>query len=195
MSWVDGVVNSSLRVGRRRVIALLALVASTGCVSVAPVSDMASTLAPTGKLRIGVYPGSATSLVRGPKGDARGVSVDVGRALAERLGVGYELVEFPRPAEVVAGIKDGKADFTITNATAARARDVDFTAPVIAIELGFLVPPGSRFMSIEEVDREGVRVGVTQGSTTSTSLPSRLKKATVVTAPDVDAAIAMLRDG
>src|SRR5947208_1162884 len=79
------------------------------------------TLAPSGKPRIGVYPGSATSLVRGADGEARGVSVDIGRALAERLGVPWELVEFPRPAEVVAGIRDGKVDFTITNATAARA--------------------------------------------------------------------------
>ena len=42
-------------------------------------------LAPTGKLRVGVYPGSPTSLVRGPSGEARGVTVDLGRALAERL--------------------------------------------------------------------------------------------------------------
>lgn len=47
-------------------------------------------LAPSGRLRIAVYPGSPTSLVK-LAGQERGVTVEIGRELARRLGVPAEL--------------------------------------------------------------------------------------------------------
>ena len=53
---------------------------------------------------------------------------------------------------------------TVAHATAVRAKIVDFTAPVLLLELGYLVPAGSPVASFTGVDRPGVRVGVSQGS-------------------------------
>ena len=87
-----------------------------------PTAQDRQALAPTGKLRVGVYPGSPTSLVKeAPASEARGVSVDIGKELARRLGVPYEQVEFPRVAAVLEALKAGQVDFTVTNATPARA--------------------------------------------------------------------------
>ena len=150
-------------------------------------------LAPSGTLRIGVYADSPISLLRADAGhDARGVAHDLGLALARRLGVDFEVVEFPRVAEVLAALKAGRVDVTVTNATAARARDVDFTAPVLLLELGYLVPPGSPVSSLADADRAGVRIGVMQGSTSQTALPLELKAATVVPAPSMKAAAELL---
>ncbi len=153
-------------------------------------------LAPTGTLRIAAYPGSPTSLVRGAAvGDERGVAVEVGRELARRLGVPAQIVVFERPAEIVDGLKAGRADFTITNASPARARDIDFTPPVIRLESGYLVAPGSRLLSMAQVDSAGVRVGVAQGSSSQAALSRDLRAAQVVPLASVVVAAEALRKG
>lgn len=150
-------------------------------------------LAPTGTLRVAVYAGSPTSMVRGPGGDdLRGVAVDLGRALAAKVGVSAEIVVFQRVAEVVDALKGGRADLTVTNATPARAREIDFAPPLIVLDLGYLVLPVSPVRAIDEVDRPGVRVGVSQGSTSQATLGAALKQARVVGAPSLASARQML---
>jgi polar amino acid transport system substrate-binding protein len=161
-----------------------------------PEPSVVSTLAPTGSLRIAVYPGSPTSLVRSPQtGETKGVAVDLGRAMAERLGVPPTLVEFPNNAEALAAVKEGRADFAFTNATAARAKDMDFSPAVLAVEQGYLVPSGSSLDSATSVDQSGVKIGVTRGSTSERELPRIVKAATVVPVPSLKDAAQMLRDG
>ena len=153
-------------------------------------------LAPTGTLRVGVYPGSPTSLVRNPKtGDAAGVALKLGEALGQRLGTPVQVVEFNRLALVLNALKAGTLDFTFTNATEARARDMDFTAPLIQLELGYLVPPASRISQVAEVDRAGVRVGVSQGSSSQTALARDFKSASLHPAASLQQAQAILRQG
>jgi polar amino acid transport system substrate-binding protein len=151
-------------------------------------------LAPTGVLRIGVYPGSPTSLVRTASGESRGLSVELGRALADRLGVPSDLVVLERVAQVVDAIAAGRVDLTVTNASAAREQRVDFSPPVLTLELGLLVMPGSAVTSLEALDRDGIRVGVTQGSTSQATLSQRLSHATVVPAASVTAGRQLLSD-
>ena len=68
-------------------------------------------LAPTGKLRVAVYPGSPSSLVQAAgSAEQRGLTVEVGRALAAQLGVPSTIVVYPRVAEVVAALRRGGAD-------------------------------------------------------------------------------------
>ena len=152
-------------------------------------------LAPTGALRIAVYAGSPTSLVRRPgSDDARGMSVDIGRELAQRLGVPARLVEFERVEQVIESLRGGQADMTITNASAARAALVDFTEPLVALESGYLVMADSRVASIADVDRDDVRVGVSQGSSSQAALSRAYRHASVVPAPSLKAAAEMLKD-
>jgi polar amino acid transport system substrate-binding protein len=47
----------------------------------------------------------------------------------------------------------------VTNATPARANDVAFSAPVLSIELGYLVPANSPIARAEDIDRPGIRIG------------------------------------
>jgi polar amino acid transport system substrate-binding protein len=175
------------------VLALALLLTSCAGTYTSPSREIRQALAPTGKLRVGVYPGSPTSMLRDPtSGEVRGVSVDLGKELAKRLDVPYDQVEYRRVAEVIDALKSGAVDFSITNATPARAKDVDFTQPILSIELGYLVPPGSPIPRLPELDRSGVRVGVTQGSTSQSTLPGVLKNAAVVPVPNLKAAIEML---
>jgi polar amino acid transport system substrate-binding protein len=151
----------------------------------------AKLLAPSGTLRVGIYPGSPTSMVSDPSGKPHGLAYDLGGELAKRLGVGIDYVKFQRVADIVTAIHDGQVDFTVTNATPARANEVTFTQPVLAIELGYLVPANSPIGKIEDIDRPGVKIGVTKGSTSERTLPTRFKSATIVPAESVKVAIAM----
>ena len=179
--------------------ALAALLASAalllgGC-AIAPLAPDAvrEALAPTGKLRVGMYQGSPTSLVVDrATGERRGITWDLGRELAARLGVPFEPVEFPRVAEVFEALKAGRVDVTFTNASAARQREADFTPALVDLELGYLVVPGSPVNAIADVDQPGRRIGVSQGSTSQATLSGIYKHAAILTAPNLRAAGEML---
>ncbi len=186
---------------RRLALALLAT-ALLGCGTPPPppaagaAAEVRQALAPTGTLRIGVYPGSPTSLVRGPgEGEMRGLAVELGRDMARRLGVSAQVLVFERVPQIVDALKAGSVDMTLTNASPARAREIDFSPTVVQLESGYLVPPGSRIAAIGDVDRAGVRVGVSQGSTSQGVLGRELKAAQLVPAASVVAATQMLRAG
>jgi polar amino acid transport system substrate-binding protein len=173
-------------------LALSALLA--GCASTPPVPDpqVRTALAPMGTLRVGVYAGSPTSLVRDAKGEKAGVALDLGQALGKQLGVPVQVVEFARLALVLDALKAGQIDFTVTNATPVRAKDMDFTPALVQLELGYLVPIISQINQIADVDRPGVRVGVSQGSSSQSALSQAYKSATLVPAASIQQAQEML---
>jgi len=200
-----------MRIPRRFVwsLAVAALLGLTACVStwetpspstaqtplsVAP--EVQQALAPAGVLRVGVYLGSPTSWVRDAKtGQSRGVALELGYALGQQLGVPVQVVEYPRVAEVIAGLKKSEVDMTFTNASPVRAQEVDFTPTLIQLELGVLVAANSRIQSFADVDRAGVRLGVSQGSSSQGVLGTRLKQATVVPVASLSVAQQMLQRG
>jgi polar amino acid transport system substrate-binding protein len=112
--------------------------------------------------------------------------------MARRLGVPFEPVEFQRIAEVIEAMKAGDVDFTISNATPARAADVAFSQTLLSVELGYLVSAISKVATIADIDKSGVRVGVTEGSTSQRTLPNLLPNATVVPAQNSSRAVQML---
>jgi polar amino acid transport system substrate-binding protein len=158
--------------------------------------DVLHALAPTGKLRVGVYPGSPTSMIRDrATGEVKGLTYELGQEFARRLKIPFQAVELTQIADVLDAIKRGEVDFTVTNASPARAKDVDFTAPILGVELGYLVPRGSSITTLADIDRAGVRVGVTAGGSSHATLSRELKNATVVPSPSVTAAVEMLAGG
>ena len=156
-------------------------------------AEVRQALAPSGVLRVGVYPGSPTSWVKDPKtGESVGIALDLGKGMAKRLNVPVQVVEFDRVAQVLEALKDGKVDMTFTNATAVRAKDMDFTEPLVRLELGYLVIGASPLQSINEIDQAGMRVGVSQGSSSQGVLTQRFKWAKVVPAESLAKAQTML---
>jgi polar amino acid transport system substrate-binding protein len=153
-------------------------------------------LAPSGHLRVGVYPGSPTSQVTDPNTrQIHGVTYDLGRQFAARLNVPVEYLAFQRIADVINAIKDGKVDFTVTNATAVRANDVSFSHTLLSVELGYLVPANSPIIRAEQIDGPGIRIGVTKGGTSERVLSERFKNAKITSAESVAGAINALRNG
>lgn len=183
---------------RRLLVAVVAVAGSLGGCATAPApaapAAARAALAPTGTLRVAVYPGSPTSLVQQASPETmRGVTVDLGRSFAARVGVPAQVVVYPRLAEALAALQRGDADFMITNATAERAKVVDFAPTLVDLELGVLVHSGSRVTAVGQWDQPGVTIGVSLGSSSERVLGDRLKQAKLRTFPTLDAAGAALR--
>jgi len=158
--------------------------------------DARGILAPTGKLRVGVYFGSPTSLVHDARtNENHGLSFDLGKELAKRLNVPFAQIQYQRISDVLEGMKAGDVDFTISNSTPARAAVVTFSKTVLTIELGYLVAATSPITSIADVQRPGIRIGVTQGSTSQGTVPKLLPNAIVVPAQSYKHGIDMLERG
>ncbi|MGZ5033337.1 MAG: transporter substrate-binding domain-containing protein [Usitatibacter sp.] len=163
---------------------------------IAPTEQVRQVLAPGGKLRVGLYPGSPTSLIEDPaSGEARGVGHDLGRELARRLGVSFEAVVFANNAQLQDAAKAASVDLVFTNATPSRAKALDFTPTVLEVEQGYLVPARSPIASTANLDRAGVRVGVSEGSTSQDVLTRELKHATVVPVASLKACVDALAQG
>jgi polar amino acid transport system substrate-binding protein len=190
----DGLVHIS----RRFAVGLLVAAALTSSFAVetkAADNELQRILAPSGKLRAGLYTGTPTSYLPSQSGDPKGVGYELGKALAQRLGVPYEPVVFPKNADVLDAVKTGKVDVAFTNASPARAKEMDFAQPYLQIELGYLVPQGSKVSSIDTVDTKGNRIGVTLGSSSEGELSHDLHDAELVRAATFPIAIEMLKKG
>src|SRR5713101_3247902 len=171
-------IRSRMRPGKRTSCfarsALLACIAMTAVDGLsADAGTLKGLLAPTGSLRVGVYPGSPTSMVVDPASKQNhGLTYDLGQEFAKRLKVPAEYVTFQRVADIISAMKNGEIDFTVTNATPARANDVSFGPTLVSVELGYLVPANSSITRVDEIDRPEVRIGVTKGSTSERTLPA-----------------------
>jgi len=178
----------------RRAFIVVATIFVAACAH-APSSDVRNAIAPTGTLRVGVYSGSPTSYVKASDGRETGLALEMGRMLGERLGVPVKVIHYDRIALVIDAMKKSEVDFTFTNAGEERRTLVDFSPVIARLELGYLVPAGSTLSNADAVDRPGIRVGVTQGSSSEHTLSQRFKNAKLVPAASLPKAVEMLKTG
>lgn len=160
-------------------VVLLNLALLAACVSSPPVpQDALADLAPTGKLRAGIFVGNLAG--RDPtSGEARGVAVDLARDLGRRIGVPVEFVIYDRSGQLADAVKSGAWDIGFLTADPARSL-ITFTPAYVEIEATYLVPKDSQLRSIADVDRKGVRVAVSAKTGYDLFLSRNLQRAQLV---------------
>ena len=144
-------------------------------------------LAPTGALRVGVYSGSPQSLMLGqtPQ-DNYGMGYELGREFARHLGVPFEPVVFQKNGDVLTAAKQGLIDLALVNATPARAEYLDFAQAILFSAQSYLIGAHCAVRDMAALDRKGIVVGVSGGSTSETVLPTLLQYAKVVAINSLD---------
>jgi polar amino acid transport system substrate-binding protein len=149
--------------------------------TVAP--EIVKSLAPSGTLRVTINRGN-TVLVQGTRAAPTGVTVDLSRELARRLGVPVEFHCFEGAGEAFEGFQKEKLDIVFLAIEPVRAAEIEFTAPYVIIEGVYMVPKDSPLKTVEQVDSEGVRIGVSAKSAYDLFLTRSLKHAKLARGPD-----------
>ena len=156
-------------------------------------------LAPSGKLRVGVAVSPAPSAIfaiRDEKSGAlRGVTIDLGNALAKKLGVPVQFVEYASSGAITAAAGSGAWDVTFMPVDEERRKVLDFGAPYHLLQSTYLVRAGADLRKVADANKAGVRiVGIEGTATNRASLKaSTLASHTAVKSPDD--AIELVRSG
>jgi polar amino acid transport system substrate-binding protein len=169
---------------RQAAIFLLAALAACSSEPPRPSPEAVAQLAPTGKLRAAINFGNPVLASKDPaSGEPRGVSVDLSRELARRLGVPLEIVAYAAAGRVVDAAKSGAWDIAYVAIDPLRAVDMIQSPAYVVIEGSYLVPAESPIRSNAEVDRDGIRIAVGKGSAYDLFLTREIKRAMLVRAP------------
>ncbi len=153
-------------------------------------------LAPTGSLRVGLYPGSPGSLIVGESpSENKGLGFELGRAFAQYLNVVFAPVIFPTNGDILAQAKLEQLDFVFVNATVARAEYLAFAEPLVFTDQTYLVGARCHVQTIAGIDTQGIRVGVSAGSTSEATLPNLLRQAQLVSTSSLEEVITLLSNG
>ena len=160
--------------------ALCSILLITAC-SMNPTTPAAavSQLTPTGKLRVAINYGNAVLAKRdAATGEVSGVSVDLARELAQRLGVELQLLPFDAANKSVEAIKNKQADVGFFAIDPLRGADTDYTAAYVVIEGTYVVPQASPIKVNADVDKPGTRIAVAAKSAYDLFLSREIKQAT-----------------
>jgi polar amino acid transport system substrate-binding protein len=148
-------------------------------------TSLASQLAPSGKLRVGVNHGNFLLVQKNPDGSIRGIVADLAAELAKRLGVPVEFVHYPGAGQLADSAASGAWDVGFLGAEPQRAQEIEFTAAYLEIPATYLVPAGSAIRKLEEIDRPGVRIAVAQKSAYDLYLSRNIRNAELVRAEGI----------
>lgn len=151
--------------------------------------DIVRAFAPTGRLRASINTGNPILAAPDAHAGAKGVSVDLARGFAQRLGVDLELVVFDTAGKSVDAVAAEQADIGFFAIDPKRGEAIHFTAPYVLIEGCYAVRDASPLKAMDEVDRAGMRVVVGKGSAYDLFLSRELKEATLLRAPSSPAVV------
>lgn len=151
-------------------------------------------LAPTGALRASINVGNPILANLDADGKPFGVSIDLAREFARRLGMDVQLVVFDAAGKSVDAVTNEQADFGFFAIDPVRGAGISFTAPYVLIEGAYLVREDSPLRDNAEVDQPGRRVTVGKGSAYDLYLTRELKHAEIVRAPTSPTVVATFLD-
>lgn len=141
--------------------------------------DLRRELIPTGTLRVGVVVAPAPSALfvvfDVETQTCRGVTVDIGKALAQSLDARPDIVRFSNSGACTDALEQGSIDVGFMPVDEERRRRVDFGPAYYILESTYLVTAESGIANLQEVDRQGVRVVGIANTTTIRASARSLK--------------------
>ena len=167
---------------------------TTGAMAQNAPSNVVKELAPSGTLRAAINFGNTVLAQKDPAGGVpRGVSGELARELAKRLGTPIDYVTFDAAGKVFDALKAGAWDIAFMAIDPVRSEGIEFTGPYVVIEGAYAVPVDSPLKTNEDVDRADVRIAVARGSAYDLYLTRAIKQAKLVREPSGPEALAMFR--
>ena len=154
-------------------------------------------IAPTGKLRVAIAispAGGAFWSTRTESGYA-GVPVDLGKEMAERLGVAVEYVVHQNSGQITDAASEGTWDITFLPKDPERESRMAFGPVYEVADATYIVRPGSSIINFATLDQIGVRVAAVNATTTMRGAIAHLKNAEVFGYQSYDEIFGLLKAG
>lgn len=145
-------------------------------------------LAPLGILRAAVNL-SNPLLIKTKKPVVTGVSPSLARAIASRLEVPLQLIEYEHPDDICAALEDTKEnpwDICLIAADPDRASQINFTSAYCEIQATCMIPDESPLVKFADLNKENVRVSVKGGGAYDLWLTRNWDKATIIRSRTLD---------
>src|SRR5215467_12007391 len=168
---------------RRQFIRLLGGVVAAWPLVARAQSDTATKLAPKGELRAALIVSNPVLVTRGADGQLGGVSVELARALATKLGVPVRLMPYENPVRYNESLGKDEWDVGLAARDPSRGEHLAFSDVFMEVDNGYVRRPGVPLKAAEDVDRPGIKVAVAQGSAPDGFLTRTLKNAEIVRVP------------
>lgn len=150
----------------------------------------------TGRLRVGVGLANLGSAIKDPAtGELRGIAADLARALAARVGVALQPVEYPRPGAVLDGVSTDAWDVAFLVIDPARLAIADVSPPYMQSDFTYLIPAASSIRNLADADQPGNRIAVPRGDAVDLALTRLLKQATLVRVDNQAAGADLVKTG
>src|SRR5664279_3828472 len=145
-----------------------------------PALDEDRDLAPTGTLRA-VYLASnpAQAVQDRATGAIRGVSADLARELARRIGMPIEIKPVADPKAVIDAVSGAAADIGFVAFEPSRAGTVEFSQTYMLVRQSFLVLKESSIRAVADIDRTGQKIAGTHNDSITLFMKRKLRQATL----------------
>jgi len=160
-------------------------------------SDMKE-LAPTGTLRVGVVFAPTMStffVVKDADGKPRGITVDLGEMLAQKLNLPVAFVLFPNSGQATDAVESGAVDVSFMPVDEERKARIAFGPDYVRAESTYMVTAASGAKTVADVDKAGMRVIGIANTTTIRAAGRTLKHTTISPVTSVGEAIEALLAG
>jgi polar amino acid transport system substrate-binding protein len=154
-------------------------------------------IAPTGKLRVAIGISAAGGAYWSTKTESgyAGVPVDLGKAMADQLGLPVEYVAFPNSGQITDAAAKGAWDVSFLPEDAERAKKIAFGPIYEVAEATYIVKAGSAIKDFASLDQAGVNVAAVNNTTTMRGAEAHLKNAKVTGYQTFDEIFNLLKDG
>lgn len=181
----------------RKFAALAAACLLTSTAMAQPAPPLAE-LAPKGPVRVAIAISPAPSAlyaIKAADGSFKGVTVDLGNALAAKIGRPVQFVAYASTGEITAAGDSDAWDVTFMPHDAARAKLVDFGAAYHLLQSTLLVSGKVAAKTLQEVDRPDIRIAGVEGTATARAAAASFKQAKIMHVRGVDDAVALVNAG
>ncbi|WP_294912581.1 transporter substrate-binding domain-containing protein [Tatumella sp. UBA2305] len=136
-------------------------------------------LAPKGRLRVAINYGNPVLAQQGDAGQPKGISVKLAIELAQELGLSVEWVAFDAAGRVFATVDDDCWDIAFLAIDPLRSEKIAFSQPYVTISGTYLVPAGSDFKQVADLDQQGVTISIERGAAYDLFLSRQLQHAKI----------------
>jgi polar amino acid transport system substrate-binding protein len=177
----------------RLILGVLVMTAGPACADA-----LKDEIAPTGKLRVAIAispAGGAFWSTKNEAGGYAGVPVDLGKAMAEQLGLPIEYVAHQNSGQIVDAVSKGTWDVSFMPKDPEREAKMSFGPAYEVADATYILKPGSSVTNFQTLDQPGIKVAAVNNTTTMRGAIAHLKNAKVSGYQTYDEIFGLLKTG